>query len=212
MVIRSVTAAQVPIPVEVSVSVTDPAVVSARDGIYVAFRVFLFGVKVPVPVDVHLPPDAFKTIPFSGAVEPLQIVWSLFAFTIGIGLMVNVIFLVTGVQGVLPFAVKDSTTDLAAVSAAEGKYVGFTTVEDGPKIPDPEVDQLTEVLFVTVGLYVMPVLKISAQMVDEFNPVIADLGIIDNVIWLDTGLQFPFPVDVMVSITVPAALSIAEGV
>jgi hypothetical protein len=45
-------------PMEVSVSVTVPAVTSSADGSYVAFSVVAFGTKVPVPEDDHWPPVA----------------------------------------------------------------------------------------------------------------------------------------------------------
>ena len=48
-------AAQPPLLVEVRVSVTVPAVVSALLGTYIAPKVLAFGENVPVPLVVHIP-------------------------------------------------------------------------------------------------------------------------------------------------------------
>ena len=53
MVIWSFTARQLPLPVEVNVKVTVPAVMSAALKVYVPVRVVLFGLKVPIPLLLH---------------------------------------------------------------------------------------------------------------------------------------------------------------
>jgi hypothetical protein len=53
--IASLTCAHAPLLVEVSVSVTLPAAVSAALGVYVAFSVVLLGVNVPDPEESHCP-------------------------------------------------------------------------------------------------------------------------------------------------------------
>jgi hypothetical protein len=55
-VITEVTARHCPLPVVLNVNVTVPALISAALGVYVAFNVFAFGEKVPVPDVVHVPP------------------------------------------------------------------------------------------------------------------------------------------------------------
>ena len=55
----SISAGQPPgFPVEVKVSVTDPAVVSAELGLYVVMRESGLGVNVPLPELVQVPPPA----------------------------------------------------------------------------------------------------------------------------------------------------------
>ena len=63
MVISSVTGAQYIVPVEVSVSVMDPAAISAAVGWYPTASEVLFGVKIPEPPP-QIAPGAFPTKPF----------------------------------------------------------------------------------------------------------------------------------------------------
>ena len=46
-----------PLPVEVRVNITEPAVVSAIDGLYVVIGELAFA-NEPVPFEVHVPPAA----------------------------------------------------------------------------------------------------------------------------------------------------------
>ena len=62
--IVSDTALQVPLPVVVNIRFTNPAVISAAEGVYVAFKTELLGKNEPPPPD-HAPPDAPKTEPFN---------------------------------------------------------------------------------------------------------------------------------------------------
>ena len=55
-----------PLPVVVSVSVTDPAVVSAFEGWYTPPKLVFPGVNVPVPDVVHIPPVAIVIAPVKG--------------------------------------------------------------------------------------------------------------------------------------------------
>jgi hypothetical protein len=78
-------------PVEVSVSVTVPAVASPPDGTYVAFSVAALGVNAPEPEVVQVPPVALPpTVPPRGAVPlPAQIVWLPPALAVGALLIVT---------------------------------------------------------------------------------------------------------------------------
>src|ERR1035441_5489826 len=88
-------------PVVLSVRVTVPALVSAADGLYVAFSVVAFGAKLPVPEDDQVPLVAPPpTVPPRAAVAlPAQMVWLTPALAVGDGLMVTTTGAVTGPQG-----------------------------------------------------------------------------------------------------------------
>lgn len=69
----SSTGRQVPLLVDVSTSITCPAVVSAELGTYVAFSVVLFGLNAPEPSVVHMP-EPVVDVPLSGVFgEEMQV-------------------------------------------------------------------------------------------------------------------------------------------
>lgn len=88
----SVTAAHKPFPVEVSTKFVPPALISELLGVYVLFKVVVFGENAPLPNVVHMPPVAFVIMPFKAAFALFpQTVWSVLALTIGFGLIVTVV-------------------------------------------------------------------------------------------------------------------------
>jgi len=62
-IIWSLTAGQAPLFVEVNVSVTEPAAVSALLGVYVALGVLTLGENVPLPVLVQVPLPVLEEAP-----------------------------------------------------------------------------------------------------------------------------------------------------
>jgi hypothetical protein len=88
-------------PVEVSVSVTVPAEVSAPDGLYVAPSAVALGANVPVPEDVQVPPVAPPpTVPPNVAVALSEhIVWLAPAIAVAAGAIVIVMDELTDPQG-----------------------------------------------------------------------------------------------------------------
>ena len=86
-------------PLEVSVSVTPPAAMSASDGQYEAVTVFAPGLNVPVPVVVQVPPVAQPpTEPPKATQLVPQIVWSPPALAVG-GVLFGIIALVKSNRG-----------------------------------------------------------------------------------------------------------------
>src|ERR1043166_4968162 len=116
----SSSALQLPLPEEVSISMTDPAVVSAVLGTYVALSVVAFGVNVPVPVVVQMP-EPVEEVPFSGRSGLfLHATVLIPAFTEGASEMVSTIASETALHCPLPVVVSEMVTVPAAVSAALG--------------------------------------------------------------------------------------------
>src|SRR5262245_45501949 len=84
MIILSLPASHGPVgSLVVKVSVTEPAAISAGEGVYCAFKVLALGLKVPAP-PLHVPLLAPPPIePAKVTVAPLaQIVWSAPAFAV----------------------------------------------------------------------------------------------------------------------------------
>jgi uncharacterized protein with FMN-binding domain len=126
----------------VNVRVTVPAVISAADGVYTAVAdVALLNDPVPDVVQdklVALPPIE----PARVWVEVLQIVASLPAFAVAVGLIVNIIESLTKPQGPSgSLVVNVRVTEPALISFADGVY---TAVADVVllNVPDPEVVQV----------------------------------------------------------------------
>ena len=105
----------------VNVRVITPAAISAEVGVYVAFRVVLFGTKLPAP-PLQMPPLAMPTEPFSTTLALLaQAVMSAPAFTTGGGVKFRETWSATDTQPPLPVVVRVSVTLPAAISAGVGE-------------------------------------------------------------------------------------------
>ena len=133
------TALQLPLLVDVNVSITLPAVTSPALHWYVALSVVLFGTNVPVPVVVQIPvlvgPEILPLNPTFRLLT--HVTWSLPAFTDGAARIVMVILSVTGKQFPMPVDVIVSVTVPAEISAAVGVYTAFIAVVDGAYVPFP---------------------------------------------------------------------------
>ena len=135
----------------VKVNVTEPAVISAADGVYVAFNVALSGLKVPVP-PLHVPLVALPlTDPASvtaGASE--QTVWSTPALETAGGLTVTVavLLLVIALLHVQPTKVI-----LVIVRSDEGPVK--VIVLNVPVCVVPAVKAIVAVLPVVLGFVVL---------------------------------------------------------
>jgi hypothetical protein len=113
---------QFPLLVEVKVSVTEPAAISAGPGVYDAVSTLAAGEKVPLPDVVQLPVEApAVTDPLRAKGLVLQLEPPVPAFTTGDGVME--ITRLSVAVGQTPFAsvVNVMVTDPAALSAAEGE-------------------------------------------------------------------------------------------
>ena len=126
------------------------------------------------------------------------------AFAVGAGVMVIVIWSVTGLFGPFPVDVRVKVTVPAEISAALGVYTALSAVFPGlyvPLPPDhiPPVAPITDPLSVTEGLFAQDVWSTPAFTVGA--------AVIVIVITSLTELQFPFPVVVSVKVTVPAVIS-----
>jgi uncharacterized protein with FMN-binding domain len=126
----------------VNVRVTVPAVISAADGVYTAVAdVALLNDPVPDVVQdklVALPPIE----PARVWVEVLQIVASLPAFAVAVGLIVNIIESLTKPQGPSgSLVVNVRVTEPALISFADGVYTAVAYVVL-LNVPDPEVVQV----------------------------------------------------------------------
>ena len=120
IIIASLTAIHVPLPVVVSVRLTIPDAISPAVGVYTAFRVFAFGLYIPEPPD-HCPPVAIVIAPFSVtfALFP-HTIWSEPAFAVGEGVKKIVIWSVTAIHDPLPVVVSVRVTLVAAISLSAG--------------------------------------------------------------------------------------------
>ena len=82
---------------------------------------FALGENVPVPFVVQVPPEAIVTVPPKLTEETSeQTIWSMFAFTTGIGVNVTFTMSDTGEHAPVKVVVRVNVTDPAAVSAALG--------------------------------------------------------------------------------------------
>jgi len=129
----------------VRVSITEPAVISAAEGVYTAFNKVAL-LKLPVPEvdqaeEAALPPLE----PFNKYVLPSQIVASEPALAVAAWFMDNIILSLTAPQGPAgSLVVMVSVTVPAAISAGEGVYTAFNKAAL-LNVPDPEVVQVDEV-------------------------------------------------------------------
>ena len=71
-------------PLAVKVKVTVPAAVSALLGMYVAFKVFAFGEKIPLPEVVHVPVPVEEVALRETLSLLAQTVWFVPALTVGV--------------------------------------------------------------------------------------------------------------------------------
>ena len=168
----------------------------------------LFGVNIPLPDVVHEPEPVLE-VPFKSTDALFaQTVTLLPALTTGWGVNITVIELFSGRQFPLLVEVSVSTTEPAAKSAALGIYVAFSVVGLGVKLPLPEVVQVPVPVLEypfseTLGLFTHTESSGPASTRGAFVMVI--------IIWSVTARQFPFPVVVMVIVTVPAVVSAPLG-
>ena len=122
----------------VNINVTEPLLISVEFGVYTAFKVVLFGEKVPAP-PLHVPLVADPpTDPESVTVEPAQIVCGEPASTVAEGLMVITTVEITAGQGpVGSLVVNVNVAEPLLTSVAVGVYTAFKVVLFGEKVPDP---------------------------------------------------------------------------
>ena len=140
-------------------------------------------------------------------VEPSQIVASGPASAIAAVRMFNVIWEVTDPQGALPITVSVNTT--GPVCAGAGVYVGFNVVAL-VSTPGPGAVHRIELKNCAVASVTM---KGTPWQVEEFGPALA-IGalLMVRIIKLLAFAQGGLDVTVMVSVTLPAAISAALGV
>src|SRR5689334_3431842 len=113
------TGLQVPFPEEVNVNTTTPAITSAAEGLYLAFKIALFGVKFPEPEVLHNPPVALNTEPFNVTPVTSEHILAPPVLTIGAGVMVVTIESFTALHVPLPVDVTTKVTVPAVVSPAD---------------------------------------------------------------------------------------------
>src|ERR1051326_5236147 len=205
--IESATARQVPLPVELRMSVTVPATVSAALGIYVALSVVLFGTNVPVPVVLHAPPVATVTVPFRFTPDPAQIVWSGPAFTVGAGVYVIVMVSLVAMHALA--AVRISITLPFAVSEALGVYVALSVESLGENVPVPLVVVQMPVPFPPVIVPPSTTTALFAQTVVSLPATVSGMDVMVITMVSVTAKQFRLLVEVSKSVTVPAVVSAA---
>src|SRR5690606_16075137 len=115
----------------------------------------------------------------------------------------------SSIQVPMPVVVRVSEIDPAESSVAVGVYVALRAVALGLKVPFPPV-QIPPVALSTDPFKVICALLL--QTVWLFPALATGAGEIDMVTSSLTGVQFPFPTEVSVSVTLPLAISVAEGV
>ena len=109
---------QVPLPVEVTVKLTNPNAISPAVGVYVVINDVLFGLYVPAPPD-QIPFEATVTVPAKFAVALLaHTIISAPASIVGAGVIFKVILSSIGVQ--FPVDVSVNVTAPADMSAGLG--------------------------------------------------------------------------------------------
>ena len=121
MVVVSATAKQLPLDPDVNVIMTEPPVISEGLGLYVALRVVLFGVNVPVPLELHCA-EPVVDVPVNAAFGLLEQTKTLTpAFTTGAGLIVTTIEFDADKQVPFPVVTIVSVAVPAVISAALGE-------------------------------------------------------------------------------------------
>ena len=121
----------------VNVKVAEPLLTSVALGVYTAFKVVLFGEKVPPPLHVPLV-AAPPTDPARVAVEPAQMVCGGPALAMAIGFIVITTEDVTAGQGPAgSLVVNINVTEPLLTSVPVGVYTAFSVVLLGEKVPVP---------------------------------------------------------------------------
>jgi hypothetical protein len=197
----------------VSVSVTPPAASSAAVGVYVAVSVEAFGLYVPAPplqVPVAAPPPTMPASCTAGA--DVHTVTSLPAFAVAMGLMLmRTSSLATAHGPPVAFVVSVSVTPPAAISAGVGSYVAFSAEAFGLNVPAPPLHVPLEAPPPTTPASCARALLAHTEMSAPAFAVAA-LSMV-TFIWSLAGAQAPPATDVVsVSVTEPAAISVAVGV
>jgi hypothetical protein len=128
-------------------------------------------------------------------------------------LIVKVILSTASLQDPFPVAVNVNVTVPAVTSAALGVYIGvraFALLN----VPVPEVVQVKPPLLLAVGA--LPEVERSrsspSQIVSSEPASAVAAGVMVNTIASVASLHEPFPVAVIVNVTVPAVISFAPGV
>lgn len=125
-------------------SVTLPFAVSNALGTYVALSAVLDGVKIPVPLLLHVPvvaPPATTPLSVTAALFP-HTVTSLPAEAVPAGRIEMVMVSLTALHEPLPVEVSVMITLPAVESAALHWYVALSVVLFGTNVPDPDVVQM----------------------------------------------------------------------
>jgi uncharacterized protein with FMN-binding domain len=195
----------------VIVNITVPLVISEEEGVYVAFVNDALS-KVPVPLLVHVEEaDPPAIIPARVYVVPEQMAALAPASAVAAGLIIRVIESATAEQ--IPagsFVVAINITLPAVTSVAEGVYVALLNAESS-NVPLPVLVHVNDVappLTVPANVYVLP----EQMMVSDPAATVA-AGLIVNIIVSLTAEQGPEgSFDVMIKVTDPAEMSLAEGV
>ena len=196
-------------PVDWSVNVTVPAVISAEVGVYVPPKSVFEGVNVPDP-PTHWPPEDTVIFPFSVTVGLFSHEFkSNPASATGDGVKLMVTSSVTVLQTPTPVVVNVIVTDPFVISVAVGVYEVFKALLLREKVPNapvhcPPLAPVTDPIKFTVELF---------PQTDWSKPASAvGAGIIEIATSSVTAIQLPFPVDVNVNVVVPAVISAFEGV
>lgn len=195
----------------VIVKVTEPAVISAAEGVYVAFDEEAL-LKVPVPEedqvrDVAPPP----IIPFKVYGLPAQMEAFVPAFAVGAGLIVRTIASLAEAHGPEgSFDVIVNVTEPDEISEAEGVYVAVPEVAL-LKEPEPELVHVKEVApppMLPFRVYVEPEQIVASELAEA----VAGWLIVRSIA-SETAVQDPAgSLVVKVRVTEPAVTSAADGV
>ena len=194
----------------VNVNVTEPAAISAADGVYTAFIADAL-LNVPVPLVVQVADAAPPPIiPLNVRVLVEQIVSSIPALTVTAGFMVNNKASFTAAQG--PdgsFVVNVNVTEPAEISAALGVYTAF--IADALlNVPVPLVVQVPDVASPPIVPFKVCVLV--EQMVSSAPALTVAAGLIVKIIASESVPQDSGSFVVKVKVTPRLVISNAEGV
>ncbi len=190
-IIWSVTARHPPLFVEVSVSVTVPAAVSA--GLKTYDPLSPFGEKVPEPLVVHVPNPVEDEPESRTGPAFAQSVWSMLAETTGGCVYIMLTVSVTALHNPLPVLVSVSNTDPFEISEGDGMYCALSAFALGLKLPVPLVVQVAlpveeDPLSVAFGLLLQRNIVAPASTVGA--------SVMVTTIESITAKQVPFPVEV----------------
>lgn len=193
MIRLSLTALQSPLPVLVSLMITDPAARSAALRMYLVER-DVVDKNVPVPKELHTCPVAPDTVPLRLIVSEAQVTWLAPASTTGNAWKITFIVSFTSGHGPESWLDKRRIADPAALSAALGVYTA-ESVLNGAMVPVTagNLDQITFVTLVDVPRRFTDV--VLAQTV-WLTPALMDLFTTATTTLSLTGAaQVPFPVE-----------------